>query len=149
MKPIYYLFAALISFATFTACDDDDDIKTPQKEVPASALSRVSDAYPTAHVTWEREYGKIKAEVKNNGEEIDMWFNTDGTWLGTERDYYGALPEAIVTYISTNYSGYVIDDVDFWETPNGNYYELELERSGKRDVVIRINDAGTIVPPAF
>ena len=53
------------------------------------------------------------------------------------------LPEAVKAYVEKNYPNYHIDDSDYVETPAGNYYELELERNGKRDVILRLNADGT------
>ncbi len=142
MKTKFFIFAAILSLAVFAACDDDSDIKNVNKHVPTAAQTRVSQAYPNTRVEWEFERGLLKAEIYTIEGEVDMWFQKDGTWVGTEKDYNPALlSEAIKAYIQTNHPGYYIDDVDIWETPNGIYFEIELD-NGKRETVIKLTESG-------
>ncbi len=147
MRTKFFILAALVSFALFTSCDDDKDIRNVNKHVPAVAQERVNQAYPNTRVEWEYERDLIKAEIYTLQGSVNMWFQKDGTWVGTEQDYNGKLSDAITIYVQNNYPGYYIDDVDIWETPGGTYFELELEpdREIKRDVVIKITETGQIV----
>ncbi len=122
----------------------DRDI-TNLNEVPAAAQERVAADYPNLTVEWEVERGLLKAEVKTlNGTDVDLWFTTDGTWIATETDNVGALPEAVSSYITANYADYTVDDVDLWETTSGTIYEVELEHRTKADVDLWLTADGTL-----
>ena len=98
------------------------------------------------YVKWEKEHGLYKAEFWHEGRQVEVWFQPDGTWVRTERDLSPMeLPEAVKNYVAHNYPGYRVDDVDFVETPAGNYYELELEKNGTRDIILRLTVDATPV----
>ena len=52
--------------------------------------------------------------------------------------------DADSTYLTTNYLDYTVDEVDWVETPNGNYYEVELEKPGTPDVRVNVKEDGTL-----
>lgn len=56
-----------------------------------------------------------------------------------------ALPDAVMAAIkASQYATYKIDDADFIETPDGEWYLVELE-SGDREVNLRIDALGNIL----
>ncbi len=126
---------------TFTACDDDTDI-TPS-EVPAVVMETFTSMFSNVNAQWELEGSLYKADFLQNGREVEAWFSGDGKWTRTDYDITTAeLPEAVTNYVSTNYAGYVIEDADRVETPLAHYYELELEKKGKPDVILLLNADG-------
>lgn len=57
-----------------------------------------------------------------------------------------ALPTEVVNAVkASQFGGYTIDDAEFVQTPNGDYYLLELE-SGAKEAVIKVDTAGNIIP---
>lgn len=144
MKLTHYLlglFLLLTTFA-FVACDnEEDDIKSPPKTVE----SAFAEKYPNAQfVDWEREYGLYKAEFRNDAAISEAWFEADGSWVKTETNVLpNTLSQPVLDYVALNYQGYRIDDADWVETPERNYYELELEKGDKLEFHLLILPDGT------
>lgn len=146
MKFLKILPFVLSSALIFSSCDDDDNHHV---QVPAAVQNSFGQRYPDANaVEWENEnYGVgrlLKAEFMENGVEVEAWFNYDGTWVKSERDFRGTLPQAVTDYIAGHYPGFRTDDVNWVETPKGNFYEVELEK-GKHEVELSIAEDGTVV----
>ena len=128
----------------FTACNDDDDV-APQN-VKAEVMATFQQMFPNVNAHWEMERGKYKAEFFNNGNEVEAWFQIDGTWVRTKTDLrIDQLPVAIRERIAADYVGYYIDDADFIETPAETYYLIEIERQGGMEVYLKMNEAGEIM----
>ena len=72
-------------------------------------------------------------------------FDTNGNWLQTSWDVrINNLPEAITAYVNANFAGYRIDDADYYETPSGNFYKIEVER-GEWEQNIFLDADGNLV----
>ena len=142
LKNYFIALCVALTSAAFIACDDNDDDHIQPSKVVETAFNQL---YPEAQfVTWEREYGKIKAEFLNNGAEADAWFEADGTWIRTETTVpRSALPQPVLDFVASNYAGYHIDDAEWVETPNGEYYELDLEKGDKLEFNLHILPDGT------
>lgn len=123
----------------------DDDLNTGA--VPSAVASTFKAKYPTAtRVEWEREGIYYKAEFTLNGSEHEAFFQSDGTWVRTEIELNmrtTTLPQAVQQYLATNYSGWTIDDAELIQTPTDEYYVLELEKRGQREVTLLIRADGT------
>ena len=144
MKWKMYLMAVLmVAFVTVSCSDDDDNFSV--NDVPAKVMDASKTKYPNTMAHWEKERGKIKAEFVVNGQEAEAWYETDGTWIGTETNFRGSFPEAVQNYINTNYAGYTVDDADWIETPTMNYFDIDLEMLAKPDVRLLIKKDGTLV----
>ncbi|MDO4930065.1 MAG: PepSY-like domain-containing protein [Bacteroidales bacterium] len=142
MKLKLYFLTLLFAGFLLQSCDDDDD----NVIAPTAVSTTFSSLYPSATVLeWEIEGSYYKAEFYNNTTLAEAWFTSDGTWVRTETDYIGTLPEAIQTYISTNYAGYYIEDQEYVETPTSTYYHIELENAADHDVYLNIYADGTLV----
>ena len=73
-----------------------------------------------------------------------MYFNGSDEWVWSQWDVRASeLPEAVTAALQAEYPDYRIDDAEFVETPDSEYYRIELEgRGGELDV--RITPEGTI-----
>ncbi len=150
MKTRHYfmaLSAALIALASCSEDSIDNTSGAAEAIVPEAAISYVATSYPGASAAWSIENDMIKAQLKGNGTTsgTDLWFDRKGKWMFTDVDFRGNTPQAILDYIAANYPGYTIDDVDLITTPDGYYYEIELEKKGSPDVTIYIKEDGTVV----
>ena len=121
------------------------DTNAPEA-VFTKAVLAFAERYPEATVNnWEREGTFLKAEFNNNGSAAEAYFNADGEWVRTETDFHEALPEAVANFLYANYATYVVDEVDWVETPTQNYYEIELEKNGSPDLKLHITPSGTLL----
>lgn len=144
MKLKNYFIALCLSLTpfAFVACDDDDDdIKRPTQAVETAFTQK----YPNAQfVDWEKEYGLYKAEFRNDAVVSEAWFEADGSWVRTETGVHpNTLPQPVLDYVAQNYVGYRIDDADWVETPEQNYYELELEKGDRLEFHLLILPDGS------
>lgn len=72
--------------------------------------------------------------------------NGAGEWVCTQWDIrYGELPQDVAEAIAASqWASYYIDDIEFIQSPSGEYYLVELER-GEREVTLRIDAQGRIL----
>ena len=132
---------ACICSVMATACSSDDNLA-----VNEAVITAFQQKYPNTTAKWGFENNLYKAEFVKNGAEVDAWFQADGTWVKSETDLQVSdLPANLKEIITRDYAQYVIDDVDWIETPNGNYYEVELEKAGAADLYIYITAKGQYV----
>lgn len=142
-----YLFTLLLLAVplTFVSCSDDDD-DNKFNFVTEAVHNAFQNLYPQVQpYDWEIEGAYIKAEFYKDNLHSEAYFTPEGAWVRTETDFRGALPEPVVTYLTTNYPDYTVDEVDWVETPNGNYYEVELEKRGTPDLKVNVKEDGTAV----
>lgn len=121
------------------------DGKVPAGALPQAVADLFAEKYPGTEVReWEVEGGLYKAEFRTaDGMEAEAFFSPEGVWVGTEYEFRGSLPVAVQSYLASNYADYRVDDVNYVQTPLGDYYEIELERKGKPDVLVRLMADGT------
>ena len=90
--------------------------------------------------------GYLEVEIWHDGREKDVYFNGAGEWVWTEWDVrYSELPEAVKSVLTSGYGDYEVDDVTYVETPSGEYYLIELEGRGDRELHLRIDASGNIL----
>ncbi len=154
MKRLLLIFAAVTMFA---ACNDDDKMfygpngpaSTPQAALPQQANGYMEATYPDARIVdVDFENGVVEVEINDNGTRRDVYFTADGEWLRTTTDVkYQNLPQEILDAIAASeYAAWRADDADWVESPEGEWYEVELEERGtEREVIIRIAADGTIL----
>lgn len=114
---------ALIFVGVSCSDDDDNEVNIPVEAMPEAAKIFVAVHFPEATVSrLEKnkgldEDGTLFEAYLSNGFEID--FAPDGTWTGVDGHYtvvpasvVALLPEAIPTYITANYGGQAIVEVE-------------------------------------
>lgn len=125
---------ALWGVVGFTGCDDNDDV-TNLPEVIENAFN---DKFPDATwVEWERKAGYYVAEFRQDGMDVEAWYDNQGSWRMTESDFgrnLTLLPQAVqTTFQSSGYSQWTVDDIDKYECPDKTFYLLEVKKAGQRD----------------
>lgn len=90
--------------------------------------------------------GLLEVEIWHDGREKDVYFNGRNAWVYTEWDIRrGEIPAAVTTALaSSQWAAFEIDDLEYVQTPDLEYYLMELER-GDREVELRITPAGMIL----
>ncbi len=110
--------------------------------------SFIQEKYPGATI---REYdydddGLIEVEIIHDGHEKDVYFNGAGGWVMTRWEVWQKeVPAAVTNAYGTKYPGYCPDEIEYVETPSGNYYLVELEGSGDSELTLRIDADGNIL----
>lgn len=78
----------------------------------------------------------------------DVYFNGANEWVYTEWDVrYRELPETVIQAIETSkYAHYEVDDLSYEQTPQGDWYRVELEDDrSDREVELLITVDGRIL----
>lgn len=135
MKRVLIAIAMAAAAAlTLLSCEKYDDGK-PSKDV----RSEFNKMYPGARdVEWEPEFGNWVVSFETgkvpNVKEHEAWYDVSGNWLRTETDVRESdLPKAVRDALEASEyaSPYLkIDDIDFVETPDGDFYQVDVEVAG-------------------
>ena len=107
----------------------------------------IEQHYPGARIT-DRDYddGYLEVEIFHDGKEKDVYFNGAGEWVWSQWDVrISELPEAVTSALSKEYPDYRIDDAEYIQTPESEYYLIELEGRGDLEKNVRITSDGTIL----
>lgn len=145
MKIKLYVIAFLLGAIGLQSCDKEDDI--PVSEISATIKAFITEKYPDARI--------VEAEIRKGITDVDIiegtiskevLFDSTDEWISTSWDLAPASLPAVITdsLKKSVYSTYFVDDVDYFETPTGDYYQLELEE-GKKEVYIKMDLTGTII----
>lgn len=127
--------------------DDEDDGYLPPAQTTDAILAFVNEKYPNARlVETEVEHGITEVEIIHDGRSKEVRFDNQGSWISTSWDLrWNEIPAVITQALAgSQYSGYTIDDAEYFETPQGDYYELELEQ-GAREVKVKMDTAGQFI----
>ncbi|MBO5699781.1 MAG: PepSY-like domain-containing protein [Bacteroidaceae bacterium] len=140
-KLLTLAFFALPPF--LISCEDDKDKSSVVSDL---VLKAFYERYPNSSpYDWDVEGAFYKAEFFKDDNRAEAWFTEHGTWIKTEVDYFDPLPELVQQYIQMHYADYRIDDVNWVETPTENYYEVELEKKGVPDMILKIGEDGQLL----
>ena len=141
------MLALILVSAAFVSCDKFEDGR------PAgSVLSEFERMYPDAKdVEWEPDMlnWKVSFELGTPPDvtEHEAWYDRDGKWLRTESDILqNALPQVIKDALAASeYASAILSagDIEYVETPEGNYYQLEVKYNGA-EVKLKVTEDGDI-----
>lgn len=143
MKKLFpiILFALI---AGVVACDDDDDKKVTVNEAVKSFIEQRYNGATIREAEYDRD-GLLDVEFLHDGLIKDAYFNSASTWLYTEWDIaLASLPEVVKNAVMQAYPDFRIEEVDFIETENNSYYEVEIDKGGVEQWVFVTAD-GVIV----
>lgn len=121
---------------------------TPPMNIEKSFSAKAPSA---EEVEWEYDEGDNQWEVdyKKDGTECSMAFSRSGDWLETEMEMkLKELPEAVRGTIKRDFSDFDTKEVEYVETPEGSFYELEAEtKEGdeEKEYEIKISPEGEVV----
>ena len=111
--------------------------------------SFIDENYPNARIV-SYEYdanGLLNVEIVDGIIEKDVYFDNNDNWVQTDWDVSAErLPDAVLQALANAYPHYVIDSADFVERPGGvEYYEIELEKAGGAEIVVKVTADGEIL----
>lgn len=129
--------AVLVPATVLSSCGDDDDDKVTGS-VPEAFTKALQAKFPEAkNVEWERKGNYYVAEFTHNFQETDVWFGDGAQWAMTVTDYGKNLfflpPEVEASFAESEYGYWTVDDVDFYERTDRNFYVIEVEKKGQPD----------------
>lgn len=108
----------------------------------------ISGTYPGATIL-ETDFddGYLEVEIRHEGREKKVLFNGAGAWVKSSWEVRRSeLPAAVSAAVSgSEYALWEFDGADYVQTPDGAWYEIELEEERTdREVTLRITEDGTI-----
>ena len=135
----------LVKSVSGQAADYDYYDFLPQ-QATGSVADWISAQYPDARI--------VDIDIESYGTEVEIldgtWlrellFDTSGAWVYTKTEIsWLQLPSAVSqAFQSSEYSGYHIDDIDFYQTESAEFYRFDLE-SAYGDVKIDITASGEV-----
>lgn len=136
-----------LSVMSLQSCEKYEDGK-PVKSV----RDAFAEMYPSARdVEWERElsYWKVSFELGTypDVKECDAWYGQNANWIRTETDILeSALPQFVKDALTNSeYAAAVLDagDIKYVETPEGNFYQLEVLLKGL-EIKLKVTEDGNI-----
>ncbi|MDR2475591.1 MAG: PepSY-like domain-containing protein [Bacteroidales bacterium] len=112
---------------------DDTDISS--SNVPAAIIGNFNTVFPNARdIDWDYVGDVYKVDFEINNVDYDAWYNQNGTLLVYKFDITKAsLPQNIQTAISTQFSGYRIEDAEKVVKINSTGYWVELENQNMEE----------------
>ena len=148
MKRILSVFVLLaIPAISLISCEKYEDGR------PAKSVRAVfSEMYPGAReVEWESDlsYWNVSFELGTPPavKDCDAWYDVNAKWIRTETEISSReLPQSVKDAIAVSeYAGAVLDadDVKFVETPDGAFYQLEVQYKGL-EIRLDITEEGNI-----
>lgn len=145
MKIKLYVIALVLGAIGMQSCDKNDDI--PVSEISATIQAFIAEKYPNARIVEaDSQKGMTDVDIIDGIISKEVLFDSKDAWVSTSWDITPAtLPVEITDSLKkSDYSTYVVDDADYFETPAGNYYLLELEE-GKKEIHIKMDITGKML----
>lgn len=142
-----YYSAEGILIKTVADNDNHDYESHIPQPTPTGIEAFIAGKYPQARIIEiENEKGRIEVDIIHDKKGKEVVFDTNSQWLYTSWDVrVSTLPQAVANAINNSqYTGYRIDDAEFVETPQGNYYLLELEK-GNSEINVKVDEDGNIL----
>lgn len=85
-------------------------------------------------------------EIVHGSISGDVMFAAKGAWVYTTWDIGKRHPEDVVkNAVTIAHLGYVIDNADFIETPNGSYFLVKMKQREKK-IYVKVTAENEILP---
>lgn len=135
MKKIMMILAAAIAAATLISCDKYEDGRPDR-----SVRNQFDKMYPGAfdiEWEWEGTFWEVSFETgsRPNGTEREARYAEDGTWIRTKTEMFlTSVPQQIKDFLAADptygNAPYADNEIDFIETPAGDFYRFDLRVNG-------------------
>jgi uncharacterized membrane protein YkoI len=123
------------------------DAQKKNDAIPAAVKQSFAKRFPNVQgVKWSEESEtEFEAEFKNKGKEQSANFDQTGKWLETEWEVKKSeLPAAVQATITKEFAGYKVEETELTETPDGTFYEVEVEK-GELTYEAQISREGKLI----
>ena len=118
----------IMTIFAFVACDMDDHNVALNRTVE----NFIEERYEGANILQAESegLGTIEVEFIHDGRKKTAYFEKrSNDWIYTTWDVtIGEVPDIVKETLQNSYPDYVIEDINYVERPNANYYEFELEK---------------------
>ena len=144
MKPQILLMA--LTVVSITAFGQKNNKTIEEKDVPQPVKEALVKKFKGVTAdTWEKDSKGYEANFKKDGKKYEVTISESGEWLETEYDVKkGDIPPKAIGYVTTNYKEYKIIDTECEETPEGEFYEVEISNGDEKKELL-FNKKGELV----
>lgn len=145
-RDLYYSTEGILIRTIVDNNNTDYENQLP-KPTPTTIETFIKEKYPQARIIEiEHENGRVEVDIIHDNLGKEVVFDTNNQWLHTSWDVRAStLPQAVANIVNNaQYAGYRIDDADFVETLQANYYLLELEK-GNSELKVKVDKDGKIL----
>lgn len=143
MKKLFLMI--LFSLPVLVACSDDEN--EMKVELNNAVLEFIDSKYQGAKLR-SSEYeknGLLEVEIMHDGKVKDVYFDSQSKWVYTSWDVRKAdLPQVVTGALTEAYPDYVIDEADYVERENIEYYAVEMDK-GKVSIMVYVSPDGVIL----
>lgn len=144
---VYSEAGVLLRAIADTDGDDDNDDLLPSA-LPQAVTDFLKQHYPDARIVdAERERNGIEVEILDGRTPRELMFGAGGEWVSTRTEVrQSEVPAAVLDALrASDYASWEIDDVDHYDSPDGEWYAFDLEEPRTdREVKLKIRPDGTI-----
>lgn len=125
MKARIVLSAMVFGVFTLTACSQE----TPQSEIPSVVLNAFNLEFANStDVEWEKKGPIYEIEFEIENIDHEALIEETGNLIKYKKELqFAGLPEALKTFLSSNYSTNNIDDLHLLVIGENQYYQVELD----------------------
>lgn len=98
-------------------------------DISAAIKDFIAEKYPNARIVdiEKEKNGMTEVEIVHGSISKDVMFTAEGAWAYTTWDISKRhLEDVVKNAVTAAHPGYVIDDADFIETPDGSYFLVEM-----------------------
>ena len=156
MKRNLFIAAIVAAIFSLAACERIDYDLPPGVAKPDKQLTKLfNESYPDARdIEWEYVGGAwiVSFENGRGANEVDykVWYDADGNWLMTKRDYHiSTVPQTVKDALSADpeYGSARVEDneVEYYKTPSENFYRFDVIHNG-REVEVDVTEDGFVTP---
>jgi hypothetical protein len=133
------LAIGLASTLVLTACPS-------QPQVPENVIRAFENRHPGISPLWETQPYGYEAVFTQNGIEYEVELDPNGQWLETESEVAEAQFSSLVLQrVRGEYPGFAITKLEIELTPQGTFYEVEIEQ-GEQELELYFDDRANPAP---
>lgn len=144
MKKLFLMI--MLSLPFIVACSDDEN---EMKVDLSNAVTDFIDArYQGARIRGSEfeKSGLLEVEILHDGKVKDVYFDAQNNWVYTSWDVRrNDLPAKVAAAVAEAYPDYRVDEIDFIEREEQNYYAIELEKHGTPEIIVNVTPEGEIL----
>jgi len=141
MKMTKIITLLVIAMFAFACSEKGQEQEMPETEevsgTPENIVATFQAKYPNAtDIEWEKEGEKWEVEFELEGVEYEAEFDGKGEWLETEHEISESdIPELIQNTIDGDYTDYAIVGVEKYDSREGAFFEVKLQKGGEIEEV--------------
>ena len=140
-RTLFIAFLLTCSAALFASCGPTKDWHLSEQ-----CMKTLNDRYANARIL-EVDYddGMVEVEIRHDKKKKEVLFTKSCEWVSTSWEVAQRnVPGVVMKALQQKYPNARIDDIDFFEMPQGSYYRFEIDRRGQQDEYVYITPQGVI-----